>query len=56
MEEVLKTVNTDIIVAHTNYLYYERTIIPGSAHKLEHGSGAGSAHKHGHGSGAGANF
>jgi hypothetical protein len=32
MEEVLKTVNTDIIVAHTNYLYSAKELLSRVAH------------------------
>lgn len=32
MEEVLKTVNTDIIVAHTNYLYCAKELLSRVAH------------------------
>jgi hypothetical protein len=32
MEEVLKTVNTDIIVAHTNYLYSAKELSSQVAH------------------------
>jgi hypothetical protein len=32
MEEVLKTVNTNIIIAHTNYLYFAKELLSRVAH------------------------